>query len=128
VYLLFFLFFSLLIRYLFVLLPLNYFLEVYFLSSIIIPTIYLLLPPVFFASFLMYLFFLYSLLPSFFLLYLIVSFSSYFVLHFLKALFFSLLVSPTLIFSPYISFLRIRVDALSWSSEIVKNTRNLNSS
>jgi hypothetical protein len=45
--------------YLFVLLPLNYFLEVYFLSSVIIPTLYLLLPPVFFTSFLMYLFFLY---------------------------------------------------------------------
>jgi len=55
-------------------------------------------------------------------------FSSYFVLHLFKAVFFSLLVSPTLVFSPYISFLRIHVDTLSWSHEIVKKTRNLNSS
>jgi len=83
---------------------------------------YLLLPPVFFTSILTYLF-SYSLFLLFFLLYLFVSFSSYFILHF-----FSLLVSPTLIFSHYISFLGIHVDALSWSHEIVKKTTDLNSS
>lgn len=67
--------------------PLNYFLEVYFLSSIIIHTIYLLLPPVFFASFLMYLLFLYYFFSLFFLLYLVVSFSAYFVLHFFKTVY-----------------------------------------
>ena len=67
-------------------------------------------------------------IPLTFLLYLIVSFSSYFVLHFFKALFFSRLVSRTLIFSPYISFSRIHVDALSRFHETVKKTRNLSNS